>query len=450
MQRRDLTGMATYPAGGRVRETVARPLAFGRQFVRRGGNYAATIRWLLNRTFRGHTSKLGAVFVLSLFYLAGQAAAIFALYWYAQQMQTDAIVSLQSLGIEWRAREEPVLLWIIVTVSAVCFIASASFLFASRTLVMKLVENDLARGLTQLIGFARRLPDPCAPLASQLIGDHGLKGPTAGCRFGAFTAVNFCNALPPAVGAIGAVAVLLWVDAALTTLILVAVVLWSTLLYPLTLRAVWFANQRRRARVRFAAEAGELLGPRSSAPAAVLESATRLAEASLGKRRVSNEMTFLVQIGATIIVVLSVFYLAHDLMTRGGNWPIFVAYVGGLRMALTGGFQVVRTFAGVSRFYPHVAAFVQFMRSAQRIDEDSLGHVQAGDALVLGTLQDGTDVRARIGDRIAVASASEPALLRLALVHARAARSGQPLATACPRAGCHRDLIEPFRDDRHR
>ena len=89
------------------------------------------------------------------------------------------------------------------------------------------------------------LPDARAPVASQLFSDHGLKGPAAGCRFGAFTALNFCNALPPVVGAVGALAVLLWVDPALTILILVAALLWSALLYPLTLRAVRFANEHR-------------------------------------------------------------------------------------------------------------------------------------------------------------------------------------------------------------
>ena len=424
IDRIDVTGITPRFVSGKL-------LTFGRTFVQQGSNYAGTIRWLLNRTFSGETPTVAAVFVLSLFYVASQAAAVYALYWYAQQMQTDGVLSIQPLGIEWRAREEPVLLWVAITASAVCFITSASCYFLSRSLVMALVEKDLARGFTALVGFARRLPDPRAPVASRLVADWGKKGPISGCRFGALTALKFCEAVPPIVGAVGALGVLLWVDPALTILVLVAALLWSTLLYPLTHRAVRFANKKRHARAMFSAEAKEWLRLPSSSPVpAALKSAFPLAQSFLGKRRVSNEMKLLVVVGATICVAVAALFVAHSLMTRGSDWPRFVVYVGGLRLALAGFFQVTQTFASVSRFYPEIAAFVMFVQSAKRLNEDGLGFAQAGDAVVLGSLPDGRDVCVKCGDRIAVATVSEKLELQLAFICVRTAQSGHPLATA--------------------
>lgn len=408
---------------------VAGPVASGRRFAQRGTNYARLVAWLLRRSFRGHNLKLAVILCLSLLYLAGQAAAIVVLYWYARQMQTDGVLSVLQLG-SLRVRDEPLFLWTVVGVSAICFIVSAGCLFLSRSMVIRLVELDYAGSLRELIGLARRLPDPRAPIASRIIASGGFKELHAGCRFAALTALNFCNALPPLVGGAGAAVVLVWIDRSLTGLILITAVLWATLLYPLTLRAVRLAQKRDKARAAFAAESRELLRVGSAARISdKLEGITALADAYLGRRRVMNEMALLVQIGATIIVACAALYLAHQVILGSSDWPLFIAYLGGLRMALSGCFQAATTFGGVSRFYPQVVQFALFMQSAFQIERQGLGRVGRGATIVLGALPDGTPVSVTCGDRLAVVPLLTEAELKLALLQARAVDTGRPLLT---------------------
>ena len=54
----------------------------------------------------------------------------------------------------------PVMLWMVVIVSAVCFLVSSGFLYLSRSMVLAIGEDSIGRGLTEIIGIARRLPDP--------------------------------------------------------------------------------------------------------------------------------------------------------------------------------------------------------------------------------------------------------------------------------------------------
>ena len=428
MQGGDVRRMVAVDNRAKQRPTVAQPLTSVRIVARSGANYTATIGWLLRRSVEGRKLKFAVVFGLGQLYLAGQAAAIFTLYWYAEQAQSDALVSLRALGIELRAREDPMLLLIVVAVSVVCFLASNGVLYLSRSMVIGVGEEDVALGLTQLIGIARRLPDPRAPVASQLLIRDGLKKVNAGCRMGGIATVLLLNAVTPVVGGVVAVGALLWIDAVLTTMIVIGAALWSTLLYPLTQRQLRFALSRGREGAAFKEEARALLQSPSTAIPEKLDSAVRIAEVYLGRRRVMNEMRLVLQIGATLIGALAAFYLATGIMGGGGDWPIFIVYLGGLRIALSGCFAAPRTLGAVSRFYPQLASFVRFLQSAAQIDREELGHVRNGDAVMLGSLPDATEVSARSGDLLALATLDTRQTLESVFLQARAAGTGQPLA----------------------
>lgn len=415
----------------RRKKTVANSLTSARVVARSGANYTATLIWLIRRSIDGHKLKVSVVFALGQLSLSSQAAAIFTLYWYAEKTQSDAVVSLSALGIELRAREDPMLLLIVVAASVICFLASAGFVYISRSMVLSLGQEEVACGLTQLIGIARRLPDPRAPVASEFFIRGGLKKVDAGCKMGGMATVILLNVVTPVVGGVVAVGVLVWIDAVLTTMIVIAAVLWSTLLYPLTQRQLMFARSRGREGKAFKEEARALLqAPPSTATPEKLDSAVRVAEVFLGRRRVTNEMVFVLQIGVTLIGALAAFYLATSIMGGSGDWPIFIVYLGGLRIALGGCFAAPRTFGIVSRFYPNLSLFVRFLQSAAKIDREVLGHVRNGDAVMLGSLPDGTEVSIRSGDRLALATLNARPELDLAFLRARAADTGCPLATA--------------------
>ena len=157
----------------------------GRSVVRSGSNYTANLTWLVARKVAGRKLKVVRAFVLGQLSIFAQAAAVGTLYWYAAQTQSDATVSLGPLGIELRAREDLLLLGAVVATSAACFLASAGFLYSSEKTLIGIVEEGLARGLTEIVRIAKRLPDPRAPEASQILLDKGLTKIAQGCKHGA-------------------------------------------------------------------------------------------------------------------------------------------------------------------------------------------------------------------------------------------------------------------------
>ena len=179
----------------------------------------------------------------------------------------------------------------------------------------------------------------------------------------------------------------------------------------------------------FALESRALLesSPATSMPEK-LRSAPKLAEATIGRGRVANAMTLVLKIGVAVIATLAALYLAHRIMNGSGDWPIFIVYLGGLRIALNGGFAVPRSIGQISRFYPRLLVLIRFLKSAARIDLETLGRAGSGDNVSLGSLPDGTDINARGGDRIAVAALVKPLAVQAAFLQASTANSGLPIA----------------------
>ena len=401
---------------------------FPRRFIFRAANYSRILAWLFRRSFAGRRRTLIIVTVQTLLYLFGQWAAIAIFYWYAllkQQEIPPAATEYFNFPLK-----EPYLLWAIIALSVLCFAGSSLFLFLSRSLVMKVVEQHYAHSLHQLLSYVKRLPDPRAPGASWLLARHGFGGLNGGCRLSALTAVHFCNVLAPVVGGMGALIVIFWIDPRLTLMLVIASGFWALLLYPLSLRAAKLAGQRERARAGFTMAARRLLGSPGEQVPENMASAHLLARAYLSRRRVSNEMSFLVQIGAILIAALAALYMASSILLGRGEWPIFIAYVGALRLALAGSFQAAMILASVSRFYPQISRFYLFMESAKELDKHSLGFLSAGDRISLGRLADGRDLVVKRGDRIAVATRDGPNQLRLAFLGARTHDGKKFLATA--------------------
>ena len=135
--------------------------------------------------------------------------------------------------------------------AVVSFVASACSLFLSRQLILRIVEDYYAQSLERLVLVADRLPDPRARTASGLLVEYGLSGLTTGCRSAALTAVVFANAIPSAIGGVGAAIVLFQIDMPLTAFLLAAAAAGAILLYPLALRAVSMAKFRERAQAAF-------------------------------------------------------------------------------------------------------------------------------------------------------------------------------------------------------
>jgi len=424
------------PTSGTILEATAaarmgRVISFLPRLTRQVVNYAALVAWLLHVVFKVRATKLSAAVVLAGLHLAGQASAIFVIYWYARQMDGNGPLTLPLLGVGFASRGGPVLLWAVVIFAVVSFVASACSLFLSRQLILRIVEDYYAQSLERLVLVADRLPDPRARTASGLLVEYGLSGLTTGCRSAALTAVVFANAIPSAIGGVAAAIVLLRIDMPLTAFLLAAAAAGAILLYPLALRAVSMAKFRERAQAAFHEEVRRLrqLGP-SPGGVATLATTRDLARGYFGRRRVTNELVFAIGIGVTGLLGLVLYYMASRAMTGGADWAAFIAYIGALRLTLASGALVVQALASLTRYYPQIVRYYVFTHDVDRLDKMPLGRLEPGEALTLGTLTNGAEIVVTTGERLAVVTSEPMSELRFALLHARSSQRTPPLGSA--------------------
>ena len=410
---------------------MVRFISFLRRLTRQVTNYAAVVGWLLHVVFKVRAKKFAGAVVLAGLHLAGQGGAIFAIYWYARQMDKNGTLLPPLLGIDFPLRDEPTLLWAVVIFATACFVASAFSMFVSRQLILGIVEDYYAQSVEKLVLVADRLPDPRARAASELLVEYGLSGLTTGCRSAALTAVVFASAIPSVIGGVAAAMVLFHIDMALTALLLSATAAGAILLYPLTLRAVSMAKFRERAQAAFHEEVRRLrrLGP-SPGGVATLAITRDLARGYFGRRRVTNELVFAIGIGVTGLLGLVLYYMASRAMTGRADWAVFIAYIVALRLTLASGALVVRALASLSRYYPQIVRYYVFTHDAERLDNVPLGRLEPGEALILGTLPNGADIVVTGGERLAVVTSEPVSELLFALLHARSSHWTPPLGTA--------------------
>jgi hypothetical protein len=409
---------------------LVKPISFFTRATRQGRNYTTLVGWLLYTAWGGRTSKLTISMLLSLAHLGAQAAAIYAIYRYARQMEGTGSLTVPILHVTLNFKEQPQWLWVVVIFSTICFVASAAFLYLSRRQIIDVVEKRYARILEELVLLSRRLPDSRARLASDLFMEYGLSHLTAGARRGILTAVVFATAVTGVIGGIGAAAFLFWIDYSLTLLILISVGLGALLLYPLALRAVQIAKKREKAQDAFRAELRELEEKWSVEQTVLsIETADVVARSYMMRRRVSSELIFAIEIGITVIIGLVVYYMASEALAGRQQWAIFIAYIASLRMALSGAAQPIRAFASVSRYYPQIVRYYLFVKDMQRLETTPLAEVRCGDTLILGTLPNGEDVTVKVGNLLAVTSFEPTRRLQHALMHARLRHATAPVAT---------------------
>ena len=431
MSERVAVAAASLGARGGLREAVARRVALCRSVLRGGVNYARNLAWVIARSLEGRRLRAAAAVAYGQLSLAAQAGAILLLYWYAEQAQADAVVSLAPLGLEWRAREDFWLLGGVVAASGVCFLASAGLLHRSESLIIAIGEGEMARRLTGVVRIARWMPDPRAAEASRIFLDTGLSRVSLGCRYAALAVVTILGAVTPLIGGVVAGVALLAIDPLLTGVLVVGAGLWCLLLYPLMMRQVAVADRLEQGKRAFAKELRELRqAPPDTPTPGVLDSAVEFARVMIGRQHTMNHVTALLQTGTAVFGTLAALYLASSIIRGDDDWPNFILYLGGLRIALSGGSTLPRIVGTVSRYYPRIVLYMEYVRNGAGIDEGRLGRAAAGHPVVLGTLPDGAAVGARGGDRVALLAPVEPAAVEAAFLDARAAETGLPLATA--------------------
>ena len=401
------------------------------KIARQGTNYSNLVWWLVSSALRGRTTRLVGTIALSLIHLAAQAGAIYAVYWYGRTMEQTGPARVPWLDIQINLKDQPEWLWVVVIISTICFVTSASFLYLARRQILNLVEVYYARKVEELVLDSLRLPDPRARLATDLFMNFGVGGLTTGCRRAAIIVISFVNSITAMVGAVGATFFLLRIDLSLTLIILIAVSLAALLLYPLTLRAVRGAKDREKSQAEFKVELRQLVEERTvKQTVKSLRSADALASGYMMRRRVLIELVYAIEIGVTVILGLVIYYMASQALAGREQWAIFIAYIAALRMTLNGAAHAIQTFASVSRYYPQIVRYYLFTKDMQRIDDVPFAEVKQGDRVILGTLPNGEDIVAEAGSHIALVTIDPVRDAQYALIDARLPHSRAPIASA--------------------
>lgn len=408
--------------------TPVKPISFLPRVWRQGRNYFSLVWWLLCTAFKGRTWKLAVAVGLSLLGLATQGAAIYAVYWYGRQMEKGGAFTVPFVHIDINLKEQPEWLWAIVVFSTSFFILSAALLYLSRRQVLNIVQEHYSATLEQLALLTNRLPDPRVKLASSLFVDYGFGGIATGARRGTLIVVSSATTITALVGGLGAAFFLFRIDLPLTLLIIVSAGVAALLLYPLTLRGVASAKRREKAQEAFRLEYKQLIEKRLvNEPVTNFKAAEDLADAYLMRRRVLTELIFAIEVGITVILGMVVWYMASQALAGREQWAIFIAYIGALRMTLNGGAQAVRAFASVSRYYPQIVRYALLVKDMQKINDTEFAKVRRGEKVILGTLTNGQDVVAEVGDCLALLTLEIIHEVEFAFINARLPNSTGPL-----------------------
>jgi hypothetical protein len=365
-------------------------------------NYTSLAIWLLIDCISGRKKKLSAAFALNLAYFGSQGIGLGAVYWYARTMQSDGRASVPWIG-QYISVSDQALLWVVVILATVAFIASALFTYLSRNLILSMVQEHYAKSLEKLVFMTIKLPDSRAPLASRILRNRGFAKLAGGCRRAAIFAAIFCNAIFSMIGALGAAAFLFWADPLLTGLVLVALSLAALILYPLTLHASQLVRIREQAERSFREELASL--NRERAPAAfTLTSPNEVSSAFIARKRIRTELNFRSEIGIALILAAVVAYMANQSLAGRMDWAFFIVYIGALRIVLIALTQGIRAFAGMSRFYPYLASYYGLLQELEGLEDRAFESSKRGDQITLGTLRTGEKIRAVVGERWAVAA----------------------------------------------
>jgi hypothetical protein len=414
---------------------LSKPISLLTEVGRQARNYTRVILWLVYDAFHGHVWKLASALTFYGFYLAGQIGAIGLVYGYARLMERHEPFKAPLLGITIDPGQ-PQILWGIVGVVALMLLASGVFLYLSSRLTFKIAEENLADSLKALVVLDGRLPDPRAPMASRMLAQHDLNKILAGARRSAFLAVISFNALAGMLSALVSLVFLFGIDPMLTVLILAGVALGALCLYPVALRGVRLATRRERTYKAFTKELRELQQSGLSVErGSQLKTPAAFAAAFMGRRKTLAELTLVLGIAVTIILAVVVYYMASEALSGTASWAIFIAYIGALRLVLSGSTQMIRAFAGISRFYPQIVPFYAVMRDSSKLDRLPLAAVHHGEIVFLGAQANGDDITVKGGDRIAVATVDSRRYVQLAMSEAKIRVPGEPVGTTIVRSG---------------
>jgi len=342
--------------------------------VARLRRYRGFVRWLLRDAILRYKGTVTAVILAGTMGVILQVKAIALVLYYASLLEHGE--TLQVMGRSYVARESPSLLVGFAMACLVALLLSGllNYFAQSRTFILwqRYAEYCSRRVLTMLAACPRS-----APIGPECLNDSSILTI-------ARTDANYCGRVfslsvgmaAPVLSLAGATAVLVWLNPALTLMLLVLMSVATVFLYRVSVRGAGHSVRMEQCAQDAARQYRDLLRDHKTAltPVPAMTAATQQAFGKGGIRRYidaytgrllamseSELVSNMFMSGALSSVVL---VLGWSVLAQGQGWEHLVAYLVALRYALVMFRTAGQKITSINRFYPQARRYIEFIEAS--------------------------------------------------------------------------------------
>ncbi len=308
-----------------------------------------------------------------------QLAAFGLVFAYAHALERDR--QWTWMGRAWVPRESPELLIAVALIAAICLVVAAGLVYRARTEIIHVRRRYEEFCRHRALLLASRLPFPSADLANRILAENGL--PTIAYRQARLCGRALMIVLRgtfPAGRAVIAFAALFLIHWRWSLVVVLLLPVAAYVLYGVNVaaaRASW--RQERKARPAALAKR-RLIGLIHRQTFTRTEADTLLRETheqgSAGEAMDAFYARFLIRERAQWVANLFVAGALLVLLVIAGQtvfgghmtWAIFLAYLFALRVFLLSSRNLVTTVVQISRMYPYLRSYADFVDDARRAD----------------------------------------------------------------------------------
>ena len=370
-----------------------------RRHARRARRYASDIKWLLGDFLRQRWWQSARVVISGLLHLGTKALSVALLY---------AVVHALSEGIPRGLAHLPLpppnsaaFLWLAVSLAFGLLVLSSWLRFDVRKRGIVLGREYEEYAARRVFALASRLPDPRAPVASQIAATEPMHLYIGYARHCGMAARQLVQLMPTLVSFVAGCFVMIWMDA-LTTAGLALLAIVSTLAqYPAHHRAARASHDWESSRGEAMRRIVELFSALKRAPTPIenegpvlkrlfSQSSVRNYIEGFNDRSICSEEASLVsRIGSHLVFCGAILLLGMDIVQGERSWAAVAAYVAVVRFALADFVQVSTLANGFTRFHAQFTLYRRFIGDAARATEQPTDAVDAPPVLRIPDLVDG-------------------------------------------------------------
>ena len=339
--------------------------------------YLSVFSWLLADSMRSQPVHWRIIIGATIISLAANVGAVAVIYWYVRLLESNA--SVEWFGKTFAARGSIEML--IVTVAGLLTLlqlyAVSQYVARSHAIRASRLFEERCSG--DALAASCRLPDPRARQAEEILAECQLIHlVTMNARYCGMAVRLLANGVGALLVFMVSLAVLFWLDAFMTSIVVLVGFVIVAAQYPPVKAAA--AEGKRWAETRKSVNksvASLLRGlnavPRHAAVAGPDSDSGRFLNSAQvqqnldaweGRLRAIDRSTLTMQLGGGALLAGLILFVGLSFIRGEPDWAELIVYVTMLRLLLANLTSLFRALTGVSRFYPQIQSYRDFMRSA--------------------------------------------------------------------------------------